>query len=140
VKKIRIINGPNLNLLGRREPLLYGAESFAEFFTSLKEEFENAELGYVQVNGEGELIEAIHRAGDEVDGIVLNPAAYSHTSIGVADAVAAVMIPVIEVHISNIYTRESFRHHSYVSRVSTGVIAGFGLDGYRLGVIQLLLL
>lgn len=139
MKKILIINGPNLNLLGKREPLLYGSESFKGFFDSLVSHFAEASLAYVQSNDETSLIEALQDAeGKGFNGIVLNPAAYGHTSIALADAVAASTLPVVEVHISNIFGRESFRHHSFLSKHAKGVLAGFGLDGYRLGIDYLL--
>jgi len=137
VKRILIINGPNLNLLGRREPILYGSESFESFFQSLEKEFPDADLRYFQCQGEGEMVEAI-QAGTEADAMVLNPAAYSHTSLAVADAVAAIDTPVIEVHISNVFARESVRHRSFVSKYAAAVIVGAGLDGYRLGISQAL--
>lgn len=137
--KILIINGPNLNLLGKREPLLYGSESFMPFFEGLQKAFSPAELRYVQTNVESEMVDQLQRAAaDGVEGIVLNPAAYSHTSVAVADAVAAIDVPVIEVHISNIFAREEMRRHSLVSRYAAGVIAGFGLRGYHLALAQFL--
>jgi len=138
LKEIIIINGPNLNLLGQREPLLYGIETFEHYFNKLKAEFPKAKLSYEQFNEEGKLVEAIQRAGEKVHGLVLNPAAYTHTSIAIADAVAAIDIPVIEVHISKVESRENYRQKSYVSRYVTGRISGFGLDGYRMAVDQLL--
>lgn len=139
MKKILIINGPNLNLLGKREPLLYGSESFSSFYEFLKKDFPDLSIEYVQTNSEAEMVEHIQSAEAKgFKGIVLNPAAYSHTSIAVADAVAAVDIPVLEVHISNVFARESLRHHSLVSRYAAGVIVGFGLDGYRLALYQFL--
>lgn len=141
MKKIIVINGPNLNLLGKREPLLYGSDSFEDYFAQLKSDFEGHELTYSQHNGEEGLLQALHAAlGQKCDGVVLNPAAYSHTSIAVADAVSALRsegIPVVEVHISNILAREAFRHHSYVSRVASGSIVGLGLEGYRLAIAHL---
>lgn len=130
MEKILIINGPNLNLLGKREPLLYGAESFEDYFDRLRSRFPETELSYVQGNSEGELIDALHRAGEQVEGVVLNPGAYTHSSIAIADAVRAIEIPVVEVHISNVFAREAFRHKSFVSPVARGVIAGMGLKGY----------
>jgi len=138
LKEIIIINGPNLNLLGSREPLLYGSESFEGYFKKLQKEFSKAKLSYGQFNEEGKLIEAIQKAGEKSDGIVLNPGAYTHTSIAIADAVAAIDIPVIEVHISKVERRESFRQYSYMSKYAVGRISGFGLDGYRMAVDQLL--
>lgn len=137
MKKLLIINGPNLNLLGKREPILYGSQSFESFFKLLKSEYAPNELAYCQCNKEGELIETIHK-GDDYDAIVLNPGAFSHTSIGVADAVAAIATPVIEVHISNVFSRSVERHHSYVSKYANGIIVGLGLDGYRAAIDQTL--
>ncbi len=139
MKDIIVINGPNLNLLGKREPILYGAESFESFFEGLQKHFPKARLRYIQTNSESGLINAIHDAGaSAVAGIVLNPAAYSHTSIAVGDAVASVDVPVVEVHISNVFGRETYRQHSFVSKYAAGVIVGFGLEGYRLAVDYLL--
>lgn len=132
--KIAIINGPNLNLLGQRQPEIYGKEGFANYFNSLKEKFSGVKLQYFQSNIEGELVQAIHSFAKSGTAIVLNAAAYTHTSIAIADAVAAVDVPVIEVHISNVHARDSFRHHSYIAPYASGIIAGFGLDGYRLAV------
>lgn len=123
-----------MNLLGKREPILYGSDDFGSFFRSLRKRFPEVELSYVQSNSEGELIDALHRAGETVDGVALNPGAYTHTSIAVADAVQAIDIPVVEVHISNVFARETFRRKSFVSPVATGVIAGMGLEGYGLAV------
>ena len=139
MKSILIINGPNLNLLGKREPLLYGSESFEDFLNGLKQDFPDLQIQYLQTNEESDMVNAIQGAqGDGAEGIILNPAALSHTSIAVADAVAAVSIPVVEVHISNIFGRETYRHHSFVSRYAKGVVVGFGLDGYRLALHHLL--
>lgn len=138
MKEIIIINGPNLNLLGHREPLLYGSETFEDYFKQLKKEFPNSKLSYSQFNEEGKLIEAIQKAGEKADGIVLNPAAYTHTSIAIADAVAAIEVPVVEVHISKVEAREPYRQKSYVSKYVAGKISGFGLDGYRMAIDQLL--
>lgn len=139
MKSLLIINGPNLNLLGKREPLLYGSESFEDFLNGLKQDFPDLLIQYLQTNEESDMVNAIQGAqGDGAEGIILNPAALSHTSIAVADAVAAVSIPVVEVHISNIFGRETFRHHSFVSRYAKGVVVGFGLDGYRLALHHLL--
>jgi 3-dehydroquinate dehydratase II len=134
MKKIWIINGPNLNLLGTREPDIYGARSFESYFEALQGAFPQAELHYFQSNHEGALIDCLHRVGFEADGIVLNAGAYTHTSVALADAVAAVAAPVVEVHISNVYRRENFRHHSYISAKAVGTIVGLGLTGYRLAV------
>ncbi len=132
--KIAIINGPNLNLLGKREPSLYGDESFESFLEKLKSTFSEVEFIYCQSNVEGELVNAIQQYGFSVDGIVINPAAYTHTSIAIGDAIAAIQAPVIEVHISNVHSREEFRKHSYVSAVVNGSIIGLGLMGYELAV------
>lgn len=129
-----IINGPNLNLLGVREPGIYGSEGFDGFFEKLKEDFSGLSLSYFQSNYEGALVDSIQQAGFEYDGIVLNAAAYTHTSVAIADALAAVPAPVVEVHISNVYVREDFRHHSFISKHCAGVIVGFGLEGYRLAI------
>jgi 3-dehydroquinate dehydratase-2 len=131
---IHIINGPNLNLLGKREVDIYGNESFDTYFIKLQQIFPQVNLTYYQSNVEGELINEIQRAGFTVDGIVLNPAGYSHTSIAIGDAVAAIKSPLVEVHISNIYAREEFRKHSFVSAKAIGIISGLGLHGYRLAV------
>jgi 3-dehydroquinate dehydratase-2 len=132
--KIAVINGPNLNLLGKREVSIYGKQDFESFFDQLKTEFHEHELSYFQSNSEGEIVDHIHLVGFEVDGIVLNPAAYTHTSVAIPDAIAGVNADVIEVHISNVFKREAFRSHSYVSPVSVGIISGLGLDGYRLAI------
>lgn len=132
--KILIINGPNLNLLGKREPEIYGNRSFEQFLEELRGIFPDIELDYFQSNYEGALLDRIHEAGFTVDGIVLNAGAFTHTSIALADAVAAVTAPVIEVHISNVHKREPFRHHSYLSPKCVGSIVGLGLDGYRLAI------
>lgn len=132
--KIAIINGPNLNLLGTREVDIYGNENFDSFFKKLQQQFPGVELSYFQSNIEGELISEIQRVGFSVDGIVLNPAGYSHTSVAIGDAIAAIKAPLVEVHISNIFSREDFRKHSYVSAKAKGVISGLGLKGYSLAV------
>ena len=132
--KIAIINGPNLNLLGKREPDVYGDMTFESFFETLKERYPSVEFEYFQSNIEGELISKIQDFGFSADGIVLNAAAYTHTSVGIGDAVKAVPAPVVEVHISNVYQREDFRHESYISAGAMGVIVGFGLLGYDLAV------
>lgn len=136
--KILIINGPNLNLLGKRETHIYGESSFEDFFAQLQQERPGAELHYFQSNHEGQLIDKLHEAGYHFGGIVLNAGGFTHTSVALRDAVAAVSTPVIEVHISNIMARERFRHHSYLSAVCAGSIFGLGLDGYRLAVDHLL--
>ncbi len=138
MKKIIIINGPNLNLLGKREPEIYGHQTFEEYYAQLKAEFTSIDLTYYQSNHEGDLIDKIQEVGFEYDGIVMNPAAYTHTSVAIADAVAAVPAPVIEVHISNVKAREKFRHHSFVSAYAKGVIMGLGLNGYRLAIMDLI--
>ncbi len=135
---ILIINGPNLNLLGRREPEIYGSDSFESFFTTLQESFPRVKLEYFQSNHEGALLDKLHEAGFSVDGIVLNAGALTHPSIALADAVAAIPAPVVEVHISNVHKRESFRRHSFISAVAAGLIVGLGLDGYRLAVDYLI--
>ncbi|MDX1904140.1 MAG: type II 3-dehydroquinate dehydratase [Thermonemataceae bacterium] len=132
--KIYIINGANLNLLGKREPEIYGYQTFEDYFEKLKQKFEYLDLHYFQSNIEGELINKIHEIGFEADGIILNAGAYTHTSIALADAIRAIKSPVIEVHISNIFARESFRQHSYISAVSVGIISGLGLYGYDLAL------
>ncbi|MEC7069262.1 MAG: type II 3-dehydroquinate dehydratase [Bacteroidota bacterium] len=132
--KIVIINGPNLNLLGAREPNIYGNQTFDQYFESLKSDFPQLEFDYFQSNVEGELINIIQREGFSCDGILLNAAAYTHTSVGLCDAIKAINTPVIEIHISNTFSRENFRHKSYISPVAKGIIVGFGLDSYRLGV------
>lgn len=132
------MNGPNLNLLGTREPGVYGSESMEDYFEKLEEKFRGVDLVYFQSNHEGELIDKLQSAKLAYDGVVLNAGAYSHTSLALADTVSAIQTPVVEVHISNTFARESFRHHSYLSPVVKGVIVGFGLDSYRLGVLSLL--
>jgi len=138
LKKIVIINGPNLNLLGKREPEVYGSEGFDSFFAQLLKEFTAVELTYFQSNIEGELINAIQDAGNTADGIILNPAGYTHTSVAIGDAIAAIKVPVVEVHISNIHAREEFRKLSHVSAKAKGTIAGLGLEGYKLALQFLL--
>lgn len=138
MKRIQIINGPNLNLLGKREPGVYGNESFDDYFLTLKTTFPELELSYFQSNSEGDIINKLHETGFEADGIVLNAGAYTHTSIAIADAIKAVPAPVVEVHISNVFSREAFRHHSYLSPVCKGCIVGFGLDSYRLALTSFL--
>jgi 3-dehydroquinate dehydratase-2 len=132
--KIIIINGPNLNLLGKREPEVYGSETFDSFFNQLKNDFPQMELSYFQSNIEGELIDKIQEVGFSYDGIILNAAAYTHTSIGIGDAVKAIATPVIEVHISNTFAREAFRHQSFISPNAKGIIIGFGLQSYKLAL------
>ena len=132
--KVIIINGPNLNLLGKREPSVYGNETFEDYFKQLEKSFPQVDLTYFQSNIEGEIIDKIHETGIDYDGIILNAAAYTHTSVGIADAVKGVETPVIEVHISNVYQRESFRHNSYIAPNVRGIIAGFGLQSYELAL------
>lgn len=134
MQKIIIINGPNLNLLGKREPNIYGNLSFTEFFDTVKEKYPNVTLEYFQSNIEGEIIDKLQTCGFEYDGIILNAAAYTHTSVGIGDAVKAIETPVVEVHISNTFSREAFRHQSFISPHSKGVILGFGLQSYELAI------
>lgn len=140
MKKIHIINGPNINLLGIREPNVYGTKTFEDYLYLLQEEFSTITITYYQSNVEGELVDEIQKVGFDSNflGIILNAAAYSHTSLAIADAVAAIKLPTIEVHISNIYAREAFRHNSFISAKAKGVICGFGLDGYKLAIQNLL--
>ncbi len=149
--KILIINGPNLNLLGRREPGIYGAQTFEDFLDTLRKTHPQVEIEYYQSNHEGDIVDRIHVAGygasanlsqtnpadlesGQCDGIILNAGAYTHTSVAIHDAIKAVKIPVIEVHISNVHQREEFRHHSYISPAASGIVIGFGIDGYRLAL------
>ena len=132
--RIQIINGPNINLLGKREPSIYGAVSFEDYFRKLVSRYPDVEFAYYQSNVEGEMINKIHEIGFSFDGIILNAGAYTHTSIALQDALRAVTTPAIEVHISNVHTREEFRHKSMISCACMGVICGFGLDSYRLAV------
>ena len=132
--QIAIINGPNLNLLGKRETNIYGNEDFDVFYAQLKSQYIQLELSYYQSNSEGQIVSKIQELGFGVDGIILNPAAYSHTSIAIRDAISSIKVPVLEVHISNIYAREAFRNHSHISAVSVGVISGLGLKGYSLAL------
>jgi 3-dehydroquinate dehydratase-2 len=134
LKKIAIINGPNLNLLGKREPGIYGSEGFDSFLEKLRIDNPNTEISYFQSNIEGELIDAVQKAGFSQDGIIINPGGYTHTSVALGDAIAAITTPVIEVHISNIHAREEFRKISHVSAKAKGTIAGLGLDGYALAL------
>lgn len=136
--KIQIINGPNINLLGKREPAIYGSQSFDDYLVELKQAYPQVEFEYFQSNIEGEMINKIHQIGFDYDGIVLNAGAYTHTSIALQDAIRAVTSPVIEVHISNVHAREEFRHRSMISCACLGVIAGFGMVSYRLAVEALL--
>ena len=132
--KLQIINGPNLNLLGKREQNIYGDQSFDDYFKKLKTKFDNFELCYFQSNIEGELIDKIQEVGFEFDGIIINAAAYTHTSVGIGDAIRSISCSVIEVHISNTYSREDFRHKSFLSSHVKGVILGFGLKSYDLAI------
>ena len=134
MKKIIIINGPNLNLLGKREPEIYGSQTFEDFFETLKSQYSQFKIEYFQSNIEGELIDKLHEVGFSYDGVILNAAAYPHTSVGIGDAVKGISSPVIEVHISNTYNREEFRHHSFISPNAKGVILGFGLGSYSLAL------
>ena len=132
--RVIIINGPNLNLLGKREPSVYGNETFEAYFKQLEKNFPQVSLTYFQSNIEGEIIDKIHETGFSFDGIILNAAAYTHTSVSIADAVKGIETPVIEVHISNVYQRENFRHTSYIAPNVRGVITGFGLQSYELAL------
>ncbi|MBK7650236.1 MAG: type II 3-dehydroquinate dehydratase [Flammeovirgaceae bacterium] len=132
--KIQIINGPNLNLLGKREPETYGNQTFEEYFATLKNRFPKIELAYYQSNVEGELVNKLHEVGFSVDAIVLNAGAYTHTSVALHDAIAAIKTPVIEVHISNVYAREEFRHKSLITSKCVGLITGFGMEGYAMAI------
>lgn len=136
--KIQIVNGPNLNLLGVREPGIYGSDSFESYLPKLREQYPEVEIEYYQSNVEGELINKIQEVGFSFDGIVLNAGAYTHTSIALHDCIRAIKCPVVEVHISNVHQREEFRHHSFISAACKGVICGFGLNSYRLAIEGLL--
>jgi 3-dehydroquinate dehydratase-2 len=137
--KIIIINGPNLNLLGKREPEVYGSKSFEDYFSTLKDKFPVIELHYFQSNVEGEIINKLHEVGFTFDGIILNAGGYTHTSVAIADAIAAIKAPVVEVHISNVYAREEYRHVSLMAKNCKGIIAGFGMDSYRLALESFLI-
>ena len=132
--KLIIINGPNLNLLGKREPEIYGSTTFEEYFSELKQKFSNIQLDYFQSNIEGKIINKLHEVGFSYDGVILNAAAYTHTSVGIGDAVKGISTPVVEVHISNVHSREDFRHVSYIAGNAKGVISGFGLNSYVLAI------
>ena len=132
--KIIIINGPNLNLLGKREPEIYGSLTFEEFFKTLKLKYKEVEISYFQSNIEGEIIDKLHQVGFDYDGIILNAAAYTHTSVGIGDAVKGIKTPVVELHISNVHAREEFRHQSFIAPAAKGVLFGFGLKGYDLAI------
>ena len=136
MKRLIIINGPNLNLLGKREPNIYGSLSFTEFLDEVRLKYDQVQIDYFQSNIEGELIDKLQEVGFSYDGIILNAAAYTHTSIGIGDAVKAIETPVVEVHISNTFGREEFRHESFVSAHSRGVILGFGLQSYELAILS----
>ncbi|MBR3389585.1 MAG: type II 3-dehydroquinate dehydratase [Prevotella sp.] len=132
--RIQIINGPNLNLLGRREPSVYGSESFEDYLAVLRSAYPDVEMAYYQSNVEGELVNKLQEVGFSCDGIVLNAGAYTHTSVALHDCIRAIDVPVVEVHISNIYAREDFRHTSLISAACAGVVCGFGMDSYRLAL------
>ena len=134
MKNIIIVNGPNLNLLGKRQPEIYGHNDFDNFLIDLKTKFQDINITYFQSNIEGKIIDKLHEVGFDIDGIILNAAAYTHTSVGIGDAVASIDSPVIEVHISNTYAREDFRHKSFISPNAKGIILGFGLKSYELAL------
>lgn len=136
--QILLLNGPNLNLLGKREPDIYGKEDFETFFDSLKNKYPQVNLHFFQSNIEGEIINKIQEVGFHYDGIILNAAAYTHTSIGIGDAIKAITTPVVEVHISNTFSRESFRHQSFIAPNAAGIIVGFGLKSYELALLSFL--
>ncbi len=136
--RIQIINGPNLNLLGKRETEIYGTISFEDYLDVLRRRYPEVEFFYFQSNIEGELLDKLHEVGFEVDGVILNAGAYTHTSIALHDAIRAITAPVVEVHISNVHAREPFRHHSCIAAACKGVVCGFGLESYRLGIEALL--
>jgi 3-dehydroquinate dehydratase-2 len=138
MKKILLLNGPNLNLLGKREPGIYGSQSFEDYFRNLQTRYPEVELHYFQSNHEGALLDKIHEVGFSFEGIILNAGAYTHTSVALADAIKAVTTPVVEVHISNVFAREAFRHHSYLSPVCKGTLSGFGTKGYEMALRFLL--
>lgn len=136
--KIQIINGPNLNLLGKRETSIYGSESFEDFFGNLKKRFPEVDLHYYQSNVEGEIVNKLHETGFDFSGIVLNAGAYTHTSVAIHDAIAGIKTPVVEVHISNVYSREEFRHKSLITSKCIGLLTGFGLEGYAMAISYLM--
>ncbi|MFN7329441.1 MAG: type II 3-dehydroquinate dehydratase [Bacteroidota bacterium] len=136
--RIQIINGPNLNLLGKREPEVYGSTSFDAFYENLKNSFPTVDIQFFQSNVEGEIINKLHEVGFSFDGIILNAGAYTHTSIAIHDAIGAITTPVVEVHISNVYAREEFRHKSRITSKCQGLITGFGLEGYALALLYLM--
>ena len=137
--EILIINGPNLNLLGKREPTVYGGVSFEAYFETLQKSYPQLHLHYYQSNHEGALLDKLHEVGFSYDGIILNAGAYTHTSVALQDAIRGISTPVVEVHISNTFAREAFRHHSYISPVAKGIIVGFGMESYRLAIESLLI-
>jgi 3-dehydroquinate dehydratase II len=137
--QIIIINGPNLNLLGKREPEIYGSQTFEDYLEVLRKLLPNLTIDYFQSNHEGEIIDILHQSNGQYDGIVLNAAAFTHTSAAIADAISAIKTPVVEVHISNIFKREAFRHHSFIAPYCKGSISGFGMDSYRLGILSFLI-
>ena len=137
--KIQIINGPNLNLLGKREPDIYGSEGFQTFYDELQIRYPDVTIDYFQSNVEGEIINTLHEVGFSYDGIIMNAGAYTHTSVAIADAIAGIKTPVIEVHISNVYAREDFRHHSIMAKNCKGIITGFGLQSYELAMLSFLM-
>ena len=137
--KIQIINGPNLNLLGKREPGIYGSEGFQTFYGELQIRYPDVTINYFQSNVEGEIINTLHEVGFSYDGIIMNAGAYTHTSIAIADAIAGIKTPVIEVHISNVYAREDFRHQSMMAKNCKGIITGFGLQSYELAMLSFLM-
>lgn len=132
--KIQIINGPNLNLLGKRETSIYGSQSFEDFFAVLKKKYPSTMLEYFQSNVEGEIVNKLHEVGFSFDGIIINAGAYTHTSVAIHDAIAGIKTPVVEVHISNVYAREEFRHKSLITSKCAGMLTGFGMDGYAMAI------
>lgn len=134
MKQLLILNGPNLNLLGKREPEIYGSDTFEDYLETLKKKFQQVTFTYFQSNIEGEIIDKLHEVGFQFDGIILNAAAYTHTSVGIGDAVKGIETPVVEVHISNVHAREDFRHQSYIAPHAKGVVFGFGLKSYDLAI------
>jgi 3-dehydroquinate dehydratase-2 len=136
--KIQIINGPNLNLLGKREPSVYGNQSFEDFLETLKKRFSTVDLQYYQSNVEGELVNKLQETGFSFDGIVINAGAYTHTSVAIHDAIGAIKTPVVEVHISNVYAREEFRHKSLITSKCAGMLTGFGMEGYALAITYIM--
>jgi len=138
MKKLQIINGPNLNLLGRRELGVYGSQSFENYFPELQSRFKTVSLFYFQSNIEGELVSKMHEVGFDFDGVIFNAGGYTHTSVALHDAIAAITTPVVEVHISNIYAREEFRHKSIITSKCAGLISGFGLEGYAMAIQYLM--